>query len=127
MSHLAAVFVRGLQFGTPSTALALLVDTGSSISHIVGAGCGSSCGADLPDSLGYNASASRTARPLLCDDACAGCAICRCAQLPGGQQYCAYNYSYGRAALAGLADMFPCLQADCLIGSRALPSHPPER
>ena len=92
------MFVSGLQFGTPGTPLALLVDTGSSLTHILGAGCGSSCGRDLPESLGFNASASATARLLPCDDACAGCTICRCAELPEGRQYCAYNYSYGASS-----------------------------
>lgn len=108
----AAVFVRGLRFGTPGTPLSLLVDTGSSLTHVVGAGCGSSCGKDRPDGLGFNASASRTANLLPCDNACAACAGCQCAELlrAGGRQYCAYDYSYGGFAPPGQLALIAALQ-----------------
>lgn len=88
------VFITGLDFGTPPQELQLLIDTGSGITHVAGAGCGSSCGLGLPETAGYNASASSTSQAVPCGDACS-CPHCLCATEGMQEPSCAYGLQYG--------------------------------
>lgn len=92
-STLFGVFIAGLDFGSPGQALPLLIDTGSGMTHVAGAGCGSACGTGLPKAVGYNLSASATGARLPCGDDC-GCALCDCSYGEDGESHCTYAISY---------------------------------
>ena len=86
--------MAGISFGTPGQELQLLVDTGSGVTHVAGAGCGSACGLGLPESAGYNASASTTAQLVPCGDECS-CRQCACEpEAEGGAGRCRYRLAY---------------------------------
>ena len=77
-----------------------MIDTGSGVTHLAGAGCGSTCGLGLSEADGYNLSASSTGVVVGCGDEC-GCMQCQCDTLGSGEASCSYQLFYGESLLEG--------------------------
>lgn len=115
------VFIAGLQFGTPPQNIPLLIDTGSSVTHIAGIGCGSSCGVGLPNTIGYNLSASSTGQRVPCGDSCLCSGLCSC-DVSSNSHGCAYTISYReRNLLLYAVDMIAALGHKQRLGWKTNP------
>lgn len=95
--------MTGLDVGTPSQSVQLLIDTGSGVTHVASKGCGSACGLLLPPTVGFNASASSTAQALPCGARCS-CPQCTCSTQGAGGPSCVYSLRYvdGSSSSGGL-------------------------